>query len=506
MLTPLVQAQEFGLVVVIGLMMAGLTLASWLKDGAIEAQVSRVEVPEGASVRVEDERLVLSLPGQADQRVFARGAGWGLGTQFGKPVIEQRQRVRLAAGDRLERIEPGFLVRQPGQGGAGRPLLRRDGWVLVDDPAPGALVREDADTGDPLERIELIGGVRADRIWPGQTLVRQGQAAGKAYLEGDGWFVYEAGDGTRELARAFRANKFLRLENLINVATSASFIAIMAVGMTGIIVMGGIDLSIGSIYALAWVAGAVVMREVLDPAAPAWVSVTVGLLVCAAAGGLAGLVNGASTVGLGVHPFIITLGGMAIYRGVAFVLTGGLSVNAPESFSASVKAGLSVGGVVINPIPTGVMVVAGLLGAVVAARTVFGRRVFAIGGNETAARYAGVPVGRTKIVMFTLTGLLAGVSAMLALGYFGAGSSEAGRGYELEVIAAAVVGGASLSGGRGSALGAVLGALIIQLINNGFDVLQIDSNYRQIVIGFAIVLAVVVDQAKGRLVKGPRGR
>jgi ribose transport system permease protein len=148
------------------------------------------------------------------------------------------------------------------------------------------------------------------------------------------------------------------------------------------------------------------------------------------------------------------------------------------------------------------MVAVAAAGAFVLGRTVLGRRAYAIGGNETAARYAGVPVGRTKIIMYTLMGMLAGLSAAVYLGYLGAASSDAGQGYELSVIAAAVIGGASLSGGRGSAVGAVLGAILIQLINNAMIILDIDTNYTNIVMGAAIVVAVVLDQAKSRLLPG----
>jgi ribose/xylose/arabinose/galactoside ABC-type transport system permease subunit len=134
---------------------------------------------------------------------------------------------------------------------------------------------------------------------------------------------------------------------------------------------------------------------------------------------------------------------------------------------------------------------------------VLGRRVYAIGGNETAATYAGIPVGRVKVIVYTLMGAATGLSAAVYLGYYGAAQPSAGDGYELRVIAAAVIGGASLSGGRGSAIGAVLGALVIQLIENAMIILGIDQSYNQIVMGAAIVAAVVLDQAKGRLT-GPR--
>ena len=308
--------------------------------------------------------------------------------------------------------------------------------------------------------------------------------------------------------RKFQANKFLNAANLLSVLTAASFIAIMAVGMTGIIVSGGIDLSVGSIYAFAAVIGAFALRSVvgtssapIDGANMLW-AITVTVAVCCAVGAVCGFVNGFASVGLKVHPFIITLGGMAVYRGIAFVSTGGQTIGPfPDSYITSFGK-LQLFG--ITPIPMVLMFLVAGIGYFVLSKTVFGRRVYAIGGNEIAAKYAGVPVGAAKVQLFVICGMLAGLSAALYLGYYGAGSSDAGQGYELNVIAAAVVGGASLSGGRGSAIGAVLGAIVIQLIDNSILMLSIDQNYKNIVIGLAIVLAVVVDQTKHRLFAGAK--
>ncbi len=323
----------------------------------------------------------------------------------------------------------------------------------------------------------------------------------RTYRVENGYSVSDTGERL-VLMRERTRNKFFNKDNLLALLTATSFIAVMAVGMTGIIVMGGIDLSVGSIYALAAVVGAMVLNKLNGggtegAAVSAWVSVPVGVLVCCGIGAVCGLVNGSAIVGLGVHPFIITLGGLAVYRGIAFVATEGLSIgDFPLSF---VKGFFKAEYSGVTPVPMFVMIVCGLVGMFVLTRTVFGRRVFAIGGNEIAARYAGVPVGRVKIVMFTLCGALAGLSGAMLLGYYGAGSSDAGKGYELSVIAAAVVGGSSLSGGRGSAIGAVLGAIVIQLIDNSILMLDINQNYKEIVIGLAIVAAVVVDQAKQRM-------
>lgn len=306
-------------------------------------------------------------------------------------------------------------------------------------------------------------------------------------------------------------NRFLDFENLVLVAKDASFIAIMAVGMTAVIVVGGIDLSVGSIYALAALLGAMALRALQGhwlgvPAggevtsaggAPAWAALPVGLGVCCLVGAACGALNGSLVVGLRVHPFIITLGTMAALRGVVFVVTGGLSISGlPESLSAGFfKAGIAG----VYPVPLLVMLGVACVGHLVLTRLVLGRQAFGIGGNETAAHYAGIRVGMVKVIVHTLCGLLAGLSACVYLGYYAAFEPNAGNGYELSVIAATVIGGASLSGGRGSALGAVLGALLIQLITNAMIILDIDSSYTNIVMGAAIVVAVVMDQTKARL-------
>lgn len=398
----------------------------------------------------------------------------------------------------------------------------------------------------------------------------------------DGWELTGAGAGQR-LTRSREVNKFLNLENLMQVMVFASFIAIMAVGITAVITLGGIDLSIGSIYALAalfgaialrydwalgfpeatlrgsgvlwWVAvgggvGALILSSVLRgrarrattanaggvakslPSALLWAgvglviaagwqwiarmhevgvaqsarsqlsavsSLAIGLAVCVGVGTIAGWINGTMIVGLKVHPFIITLGTMAAYRGIVALPTQAQSVGTfPESFQGVIK--VSFDG--ITPVPVAIMLLVCVCGMFVLTRTVLGRRIFAIGGNEVAATYAGIHVGRVKTIVYTLMGALAGLSAFVYLGYYGGAEPAAGTGYELKAIAAAVIGGASLSGGRGSALGAVLGAILVQFIDNAMVMLQIDQSYNQIVLGAAIIVAVVLDQLKSRWTVG----
>jgi ribose transport system permease protein len=198
-------------------------------------------------------------------------------------------------------------------------------------------------------------------------------------------------------------------------------------------------------------------------------------------------------VGLRVHPFVITLGTMAMFRGLAFVMTKAQSyTHFPTQFTDGFIR-FEVGHN-LYPVPMTIMVGVTVAAALYLKYALTGRHIFAIGGNELAARYSGLSVERVKLKVYALGGLVAGIAAMIMLGYYGAASSDAGKGYELDVIAAAVVGGASLSGGRGSALGALLGALIIQMINNGIIILEIDQNYSQIIIGAVIVVAVVFDR------------
>ncbi|MBL8991594.1 MAG: ABC transporter permease [Phycisphaerae bacterium] len=483
----LIEVQEVGLLLVVALFVVGLTLATpWIP------RPERTEVPAGAAVAERDGVITVTAAGGGAE-AYRVADGWRVTERLGRAFLERRERTDVPAGAAVTEVPAGFRIVAPGKPDLLLPAA--DGWEPARDGGVDE-VRRTTITGDT-ERHRAEGGVRIEPVRPAYVVEPAGGGR-RVYPADDGWQFVETADGRRTIERDPRVNKFLNKDNLSLVATAASFIAIMAVGMTFIIILGGIDLSVGATYALAAVVGASVLRVAATGGGDlsAWLAVPLGLAVCCGVGALCGLINGAATVGLKVHPFIITLGGMAVYRGVAFVISQGLSITGfPPAYQGTIRA--SVGG--INPLPMLVMLLVGLAGAFVAARTVFGRRTFAIGGNETAARYAGIPVGRTKILLFTLCGALAGLSAAMALGYYGAGSSADGTGYELDVIAAAVVGGASLSGGRGSALGAVLGALIIQLINNGFDVLGIDSNYRQIVIGLAIVLAVVVDQAKQRV-------
>jgi ribose transport system permease protein len=290
-------------------------------------------------------------------------------------------------------------------------------------------------------------------------------------------------------------NNFLNSHTLIQTATDASFFAIMAVGATIVIISGGIDLSVGSVYALSGVTMAMVLRS---PDVRGGPEVLLGLLVCVGVGLACGALNGALVVGLGVHPFIVTLGTMWILRGIAFVASKAESILVPPALTAVAKASLGLRES-LYPVPMLTMLVVAALGAVYLTQTVMGRHVFAIGGNAEASRFSGLRLGRIQVGVFVLSGLSAGIASFMGASFYGSASCGDATGYELYVIASAVVGGASLSGGKGSAINAMLGALLIVLIRQSIRTLRFDQNYEWIIIGCAIIVAVVVDQGSAQL-------
>jgi ribose transport system permease protein len=290
-------------------------------------------------------------------------------------------------------------------------------------------------------------------------------------------------------------NNFLNPYTLIQTATDASFFAIMAVGATIVIISGGIDLSVGSAYALSGVAMAMALRALgpMDPIA----TVAVGLVVAVGVGLACGLANGLMVVGLRVHPFIITLGTMWVLRGVAFVSSNAESILLPPVLTHVAKASVGLAAS-LYPVPMLVMLAVTIAGAVYLTQTVMGRHVFAIGGNAEATRFSGLRLGRIQSGVFVISGLTAGIAAFMGASFYGSASCVDATGYELYVIASAVVGGASLSGGKGSAFNAMLGALLIVLIRQSIRTLHFDQNYEWIIIGCAIIIAVVLDQASAR--------
>ncbi|HEY7877078.1 MAG TPA: ABC transporter permease [Gemmatimonadaceae bacterium] len=291
-------------------------------------------------------------------------------------------------------------------------------------------------------------------------------------------------------------NNFLNAHTLMQLATDASAFAIMGVGATIVIIAGGIDLSVGAIYALAGVTMAMTLRAA-GPLAPA-AMVLLGLGTCLAVSLLCGLANGVMVIGLGVHPFIVTLGTMWMLRGLAFVISHAESILVPTALTHVAQASLGLPST-LYPVPFLTMLLITACGAIYLTRTVMGRRIFAVGGNPEASRFSGLNVSRIRLGVYVVSALTAGIAAFLGAGFYGSSSSSDGNGYELYVIAAAVVGGASLAGGKGSALSATLGALLIVLVRQAIRTLHLDQNYEWIIIGGAMILAVVLDQGGTRL-------
>ncbi len=292
-------------------------------------------------------------------------------------------------------------------------------------------------------------------------------------------------------------NNFLNAHTLFQMATDASGFAIMGVGATIVIISGGIDLSAGAVYALAGVVMAMVLRAAgpLDPV----VTVLLGFGTCIAVSLACGVANGVMVVGLQVHPFIITLGTMWIVRGIAFVASHAESILVPQALTRVAKASLGLNPT-LSPVPLLAMLAVGTMGSVYLTRTVMGRHIFAVGGNAEASRFAGLPVQRIRLGVFVLSGLTAGAAAFLGASFYGSATSSDANGYELYVIASAVVGGASLTGGKGSAVSAMLGAMLIVLIRQAIRTLHLDQNYEWIIIGGAMIVAVVLDQGGTKLV------
>jgi ribose transport system permease protein len=289
--------------------------------------------------------------------------------------------------------------------------------------------------------------------------------------------------------------QFLTSSNLLNVAHQISIIAIVAVGMTLVIITGGIDLSVGSLIALGAVISTLLIREVGGAREATPLAMVLsglgGILVC----GLAGALSGVTVTFFRVPSFIVTLTVMLVARGIAMLLTGNESVyEVPASF---VWLG---GGATLGRIPNAVVLM-GLLYAlahVLMSRTVLGRYLYAVGGNAEAARLSGLPVALVLLFAYTMCGLLAGLGGVVMASQLKSAAASFGKAYELYVIAAVVVGGASLSGGRGKVLGTLVGAFIIAVIQNGMNLIGVKPEAQDVVLGLVILTAVLLDTMKQR--------
>jgi ribose transport system permease protein len=275
---------------------------------------------------------------------------------------------------------------------------------------------------------------------------------------------------------------FLQVQNLMNIVVQVAVIAVIAAGAMFIILTGGIDLSVGGVLALAGVLAASTVKST-D-------SATLGIIVCLGTAVLFGLLAGLLVTYGRIPPFVCTLGTMSIARGIAFVYSGGIPISGfPASFRfAGAGELLGIPMMVIIPIVIYIILY------VVLTRTPFGKIVYAIGSNEEATRLTGIDTRKYKLIVYSLAGLLTGIGALLYIGRINSGHPGSGVGYELNAIAAVVIGGTSLSGGRGSIVGTIIGALIMGVISNGLNLMNIDPYFQSVVLGTVIVFAVMIDQ------------
>lgn len=279
---------------------------------------------------------------------------------------------------------------------------------------------------------------------------------------------------------------FLSQTNLFSVMRAFSYIAIIAIGQAMVIISGGVDLSVGSIYGFGGLVGAMAMST--------WgLPIPIAFLIGLAVGAGFGFINGVLITRVGMPPFIATLGMLSVVRGLAYAATSGYPVRTPAEYNV-------FGQGYLGPIPFPViyLVVLAVFFSFFLRKTVLGRRIYAIGGNEEAAAVSGIRVRRVKMVVYVLVGALAAFAGLTATARLGVAQSTSGIGYELDVVAAVIIGGASLSGGKGTILGAILGAAIMGVLRNGLVLLNVSAYWQQAVIGMVIITAIAADQWRQR--------
>lgn len=281
---------------------------------------------------------------------------------------------------------------------------------------------------------------------------------------------------------------FLTAENILNVTLQTSITAIIAVGMTFVILTAGIDLSVGALVAFS----GVVATSVLKLELPLVLLFPLAIVVAFLIGLFSGAFAGFFVTKLNITPFIVTLALMTIWRGAAYMYTDGRPVwGLPDEFSI-----FGSGRIAGIPVPTLIMVTVYAIAFVVLRHTRFGRHVYAVGGNREAARLAGVNTTRVLLAVYIICGMLSAMSGVLLASRMNSGQPNAGQMYELDVIAAVVVGGTSLFGGRGSIIGTFIGAMLIGVLRNGLNLLDVGSYVQSVVLGVVILLAVLMDHLR----------
>lgn len=293
----------------------------------------------------------------------------------------------------------------------------------------------------------------------------------------------------------FSSSNFFQFSNIVGILLSTAVIGVLALGSTFVIITGGIDLSVGTVMTLSGVMTGVCITF--------WgLPVPVGILGGILTGALCGLLSGTAVAKMKIPPFIATLAMMMIAKGLALIISGAKPVyfNDAESF-AEVSQGSVLGWLVPGlDIPNAVVIffIAAILGYLILSKTILGRYNFALGSNEEATRLSGVNVGFWKIVIYTLTGAFTGLAGVMMASRLNSANPALGAGYELEAIAAVVIGGTSLSGGKGTIIGTVIGALIMSVLTNGLRILSVPQEWQTVVVGFVIILAVFADILRRR--------
>ncbi|GGI00865.1 MAG TPA: ribose ABC transporter permease [Staphylococcus sp.] len=279
---------------------------------------------------------------------------------------------------------------------------------------------------------------------------------------------------------------FLDLSNLLNLLRQVSINGLIAFGMTFVILTGGIDLSVGSILALSSAFTAILITSGLDP--------IVALIVGVLGGFLLGVFNGVLVTFGSMAPFIATLATMTIFRGLTLVVTDGNPItNLGDSYMFQLFGKGYFFGI---PVPAVTMIIVFIVLAIILQKTTFGRHTYAIGGNEIASKISGIKVNRVKILIYGISGLMSALAGAILTSRLNSAQPTAGTSYELDAIAAVVLGGTSLTGGKGRIVGTLIGVLIIGVLNNGLNLLGVSSFYQQVVKGIVILIAVLIDRKK----------
>ncbi len=287
---------------------------------------------------------------------------------------------------------------------------------------------------------------------------------------------------------SFSSEIFFTGNNLLNITRQISVNALIAIGMTFVIITGGIDLSVGSVISFVGIITASMMKDYNISVLGA---VVIGILI----GAVTGLINGVFVSFLNMPAFITTMGTMTILRGLGFIYTQGYPIyDLGKEFKL-----IGQGYIWIFPTPAIILLIVAVVAYFLLRKTVFGRHIYAIGGNPEASKFAGIKVRMVNVSVYVISGITAGIAAVVQASRIGSGLPTIGSGFELDAIAAVVIGGAAMTGGSGTILGTILGSIILGVLSNGLSLLDVDSYVMQVISGLVVILAVLIDQIRSRM-------